>query len=139
MSGDDLRALLAADGVTHVPGVHDPVTAALAAPAGDRAVHLSGAALSAVTLGRPQPGFLHSTQVADRAATLRAALGGVPMLADAGDGFGDSRQAVWTALAYVRAGISGLHLDDWASIWGAGDPGHPGGAGPAAGTGGADL
>ena len=42
MSAADLRAMLAADQVTHVPGVYDPASAALAVRAGHRAVHLSG-------------------------------------------------------------------------------------------------
>jgi 2-methylisocitrate lyase-like PEP mutase family enzyme len=112
MSGDDLRALLRTDGVTHVPGVYDPVTAALAVRAGHPAVHLSGAAVSALMLGRPDLGFVHATQIADRAATLVPALGGVPLLADADTGYGNPMHAVWTALAYSRAGISGLHLED---------------------------
>jgi methylisocitrate lyase len=133
MSGDDLRALLAADHVTHVPGIYDPVTAALAVRAGHRAVHLSGAAVSALALGRPDLSFGHATQIADRAATLIPALGGVPLLADADIGYDDPMHAVWTALAYVRAGVSGLHLEDRAEP---GRHGHPAGtevidAGPA--------
>ena len=113
MSGaDELRTLLAAGHVTHVPGVYDPVTAALAVKAGHRAVHLSGVAVSALMLGRPDLGFVPATQIADRASTLVPALDGVPLLADADIGYDDPQHAVWTALAYVRAGISGLHLAD---------------------------
>ncbi|GAA1639300.1 isocitrate lyase/PEP mutase family protein [Actinoplanes couchii] len=112
MTASALRALLAADRVTHVPGVHDPVTAVLAVRAGNRAVHLSGAAVSATMLGRPDLDFVHATQIADRASTLVPALGGVPVLADADTGYGNPVDAVWTALAYARAGISGLLLDD---------------------------
>jgi methylisocitrate lyase len=116
MSGaDELRAMLAAGHVTHVPGVYDPVTAALAVKAGHRAVHLSGEAVSALMLGRPDLGFVHATQIADRATTLVPALEGVPLVADADTGYGTPLHAVWTALAYVRAGISGLHLEDQVS------------------------
>ncbi|MFI5891445.1 isocitrate lyase/phosphoenolpyruvate mutase family protein [Actinoplanes sp. NPDC051513] len=111
---DELRALLAAGTVTHVPGVYDPVTAALAVAAGHRAVHLSGAAVSALMLGRPDLGFVHATQIADRAATLAPALGGIPLIADADTGYGAPLHAVWTGHAYVRAGISGLHIEDQA-------------------------
>ncbi|WP_328477606.1 isocitrate lyase/PEP mutase family protein [Actinoplanes sp. NBC_00393] len=112
MTATALRALLASDQVTHVPGVYDPVTAALAVRAGHRAVHLSGAAVSAIALGRPDLGYVHGTQIADRASTLVPALGGVPLLADADTGYGNPLHAVWTGLAYARAGISGLHLED---------------------------
>ncbi|MFF5288096.1 isocitrate lyase/PEP mutase family protein [Paractinoplanes globisporus] len=109
---EELRAMLAAGHVTHVPGIYDPVTAALAVKAGHRAVHLSGVAVSALMLGRPDLGFVHATQIADRATTLVSALNGVPLIADADTGYGNPRDTVWTALAYVRAGISGLHLQD---------------------------
>ncbi|MEV6300019.1 oxaloacetate decarboxylase [Actinoplanes sp. NPDC051861] len=112
MTATALRALLASDQVTHVPGVYDPVTAALAVRAGHRAVHLSGAAVSAITLGRPDLGYVHATQIADRAQTLVPALDGVPLLADADTGYGNPLHAVWTGMAYARAGISGLHLED---------------------------
>jgi methylisocitrate lyase len=108
----DLRAMLVVDHVTHVPGVYDPASAALAVRAGHRAVHLSGAAVSITMLGRPDLGFTPATQIADRAAVLFPALGGVPLLADAAIGYDSPDQAVWTALAYQRAGISGLRLDD---------------------------
>ncbi|MFC4069366.1 isocitrate lyase/PEP mutase family protein [Actinoplanes subglobosus] len=115
MTASALRAILASDRVTHVPGVYDPVTAALAVAAGHRAVHLSGAAVSAIMLGRPDLGFVHGTQIADRASALVPALGDIPLIADADTGYGNPLHAVWTALAYARAGISGLHLEDQAS------------------------
>jgi 2-methylisocitrate lyase-like PEP mutase family enzyme len=112
MTASALRAILASDRVTHAPGVYDPVTAALAAAAGHRAVHLSGAAVSAIMLGRPDLGFVHGTQIADRASTLVPALNGIPLIADADTGYGNPLHAVWTALAYSRAGIAGLLLED---------------------------
>lgn len=115
MTATALRAILAENRVTHVPGVYDPVTAALAVAAGHRAVHLSGAAVSAIMLGRPDLGFVHGTQIADRASTLVPALDGVPLIADADTGYGTPLHAVWTALAYARAGIAGLHLEDQVS------------------------
>lgn len=112
MTAADLRALLAADRVTHAPGVWDPASTALAVRAGHRAVHLSGPAVAATMLGRPDLGFAPATQIADRAATLAPALGGVPLLADADIGYDSPDHAAWTALAYQRAGISGIVLDD---------------------------
>jgi methylisocitrate lyase len=108
----DLRAMLAAAHLTHVPGVYDPASAALAVRAGHRAVHLSAAAVSVTMLGRPDLRFVPATQIADRAAVLRPALGGVPLLADAASGFESPDDAVWTALSYQRAGVDGLLLDD---------------------------
>ncbi|GAA2684640.1 isocitrate lyase/PEP mutase family protein [Actinoplanes palleronii] len=131
MTASALRALLASDRVTHVPGVYDPVTAALAVAAGNRAVHLSGAAVSATMLGRPDLGFVPATQIADRASTLVPALRGIPLLADADTGYGNPLHAVWTGLAYSRAGVSGLHLADRVSPE---RGGHPAGKGVIATT-----
>jgi methylisocitrate lyase len=112
MTAAALRAMLAAEHVTHVPGVFDPASAALAVRAGNRAVHLSGEAIAATMLGRSDLGYTPATQIADRAAVLVPVLGGVPLLADADVGYDDPDHAVWTALAYERAGISGLRVDD---------------------------
>ena len=112
MTAADLRAMLIAGQVTHAPGVYDPATAALAVQAGHRAVHLSAAAISISMLGRPDLSLVPATQIADRAAVLLPALGGVPLLADAATGYDSPEQAVWTALSYQRAGISGIRLAD---------------------------
>ncbi|BCJ76721.1 hypothetical protein CS0771_62650 [Catellatospora sp. IY07-71] len=112
MTAAALRALLASDRVTHLPGVYDPPTATLAVRAGHRAAHLSGAACAALDLGLPDLGYVHGTHLAERASRIVPALGGAPLLADADTGYGDALQAVWTARRYAAAGISGLHLED---------------------------
>ncbi|WP_179855391.1 isocitrate lyase/phosphoenolpyruvate mutase family protein [Paractinoplanes atraurantiacus] len=106
MSSTDL---LAPGGVTHVPGVYDPASAALAVRAGIRAAYLSGEAIAATML---EPSTVSATQIADRAAVLGSFLGGVPLLADANVGFEDPDAAVWAALSYQRAGISGIVLNE---------------------------
>jgi methylisocitrate lyase len=107
-----LRAVLRRREAVRVHGVWDPVTAALAARAGHRVVHLSGAVTSAVELGLPDLGYVHGTHLAARAAALMPMLGGIPLLADADTGYGNSLQAVWTAQRYAAAGIAGLHIED---------------------------
>jgi methylisocitrate lyase len=110
-----VRNLLQGPGVTHLPGVYDPPTAALAVRAGCSAVHLSGAAVAALALGLPDLGYVHGTHIADRAAAITPALGGVPLLADADTGYGNALHAVWTARRYAAAGVAGLHLEDQVS------------------------
>jgi 2-methylisocitrate lyase-like PEP mutase family enzyme len=108
----NLRSLLAADHVTQVPGVYDPASAALAVRAGHQAAYLSWAAVAATMLGRPGLDLTPATQIADRAALLGRALGGVPLLADGDVGFDSPDDAGWSALAYERSGISGVVLGD---------------------------
>ncbi|MFF5081736.1 isocitrate lyase/phosphoenolpyruvate mutase family protein [Actinoplanes sp. NPDC000266] len=110
MSSTDL---LAPGGVTHVPGVYDPASAALAVRAGIRAAYLSGEAIAATML---EPSTVSATQIADRAAVLRSFLSGVPLLADANVGFEDPDAAVWSALSYQRAGISGIVLSEGTAL-----------------------
>ncbi|MGH1564981.1 isocitrate lyase/PEP mutase family protein [Mumia sp. DW29H23] len=110
--GARLRALLAGDEVVHLPGVHDAVSARLAVRSGARAVCLSGAVVSAVALGLPDLGFVHGSEIADRAAQVVPALDGVPLLADADTGYGNALQARRTAVRYAAAGVAGLHLED---------------------------
>ena len=82
-------------------------------------MHLSGAVCSALALGLPDLGYVHGTHVAERAAGLVPALGGmpgaaagVPLLADADTGYGNVPHTVWTARRYAAVGVSGLHLED---------------------------
>jgi 2-methylisocitrate lyase-like PEP mutase family enzyme len=106
--------LLAPGSVTHIPGVYDPASAALAVRAGHRVVYLSGEAIAATMLGAPSA--TSATQIADRAAVLAPFLGGVPLLADASTGFDAPDDSVWTALAYQRAGVSGIVLGDGSAL-----------------------
>ncbi|MEV4351153.1 isocitrate lyase/phosphoenolpyruvate mutase family protein [Actinoplanes sp. NPDC049596] len=110
MSSTDL---FAPGSVTHLPGVYDPASAALAVRAGIRAAYLSGEAIAATML-KPAatPNAVSATEIADRAAVLAPFLGGVPLIADAVVGFEEPDGAVWSALAYQRAGIGGLVLGE---------------------------
>lgn len=109
-----LRDLLRGDALVHLPGAYDAVSAKLAARAGARALHLSGATVSAVGLGRPDMGFVHGTDIA-RCGAVVASASGLPVLADADTGYGNALQARQTTLDYAAAGIAGLHLEDQVS------------------------
>ncbi len=106
------RDLLAGPELVHFPGVYDAVNARLAARAGVRGAHLSGAVASAIALGEPDFGFVHGTDIARIAQSVVPALDGRPLLADADTGYGNALQARATARAYAAVGIAGLHLED---------------------------
>lgn len=107
-----LRTILAGPDLVHFPGVYDAVSARLAAGAGIRGAHLSGAVASAVELGLPDLGFVHAADIVRVAQAVVPALDGLPLLADADTGYGNALQARATARAYAAAGIAGLHLED---------------------------
>jgi methylisocitrate lyase len=103
--------MLPAGRLLHAPGVLDPVTARLAAAEGFEALHLSGAVVSAVRLGRPDLGHVHATDIASVAASITAAVD-VPLVADADTGYGGVLQVARTTELYARSGVAALHLED---------------------------
>ncbi|HET8969968.1 MAG TPA: isocitrate lyase/PEP mutase family protein [Candidatus Nanopelagicales bacterium] len=113
-ASDRLRAALTEPGVLQAPGVQDCPTALLATAAGFGALHLSGAIASATTLGLPDLGYLHGTDVAELARRITAVTD-VPLIADADTGYGNPLHAQRTVEQYARAGVAGLHLEDQVS------------------------
>jgi 2-methylisocitrate lyase-like PEP mutase family enzyme len=101
-------------GLTHAPGVVDPVTALLAVQQGFSALHLSGAVVSATRLGRPDLGFVDGTDIAAVAAQITRVVQ-VPLIADADTGYGGVLQVARTVEDYARAGVAALHLEDQVS------------------------
>lgn len=102
------------EGLTHAPGVVDPVTALLAAEQGFSALHLSGAVVSATRLGRPDLGYVHGSDIAAVAAQITRVVD-VPLVADADTGYGGVLQVARTVEDYAKAGVAALHLEDQVS------------------------
>lgn len=80
------------------------------ARAGFGACYVSGAATS-VSAGVPDVGILTLEHFA-RTIQEVAASSGLPVLADADTGFGESEMVRRTVFEYHRAGAAGLHLED---------------------------
>jgi len=106
--------LLATGEPLALPGVYDALGATLAARAGFRAVFLSGYALSATRLARPDVGLLTQTEVLDAARRIAAAVD-VPLIADADTGYGDAGNVERTVRELVQAGAAGCFLED--QVW----------------------
>ena len=106
--------MLALDRLVHAPGVVDPVTALLAEQAGCEALFLSGAAASAVLLGRADLGYVHGSDIAGLAARITSVVD-LPLVADADTGYGGVLQVARTAEAYARAGVTAMQLEDQVS------------------------
>ena len=106
--------LLATGEPLALPGVYDALGAALAARAGFRAVFLSGYALSATRLARPDVGLLTQTEVLDAARRMCAAVD-VPLIVDADTGYGDAGNVERTVRELVQAGAAGCFLED--QVW----------------------
>jgi methylisocitrate lyase len=111
LASDRLRAILTEPGCVQAPGCYDAVSALLLERAGFRVAHLSGAIASAVTLGLPDLGYLHGSDVASLAERITT-VSPLPLIADADTGYGNPLHARRTVEQYARAGVAGLHLED---------------------------
>jgi len=107
-----LRELLAAPGIVVAPGAYDCVSARLVSRAGFDAVYVGSYATTASRLGMPDAGLLSRQEAVDHAATIARAVPGVPVIADAEDGFGDATTVWRTVEDFERAGVSAIHIED---------------------------
>lgn len=104
-----MTALWRSGAITAAPGVHDPLTARIAAQAGHGALYLGGNAM-ALGLGKGQP-FLTLTETVQITARVTAATA-LPVLVDAGAGFGEPAHLHIAVREIEAAGAAGLHIDD---------------------------
>lgn len=112
-AGSRLAAELAR-GPVLAPGCHDALTARLLAGSAARAAYLSGAALSASLLGRPDLGYAGLADTAGQAARITRAVD-LPLIADADTGYGDVLQVAETVRTLERAGVAAVQIEDQVS------------------------
>src|SRR5262249_18759518 len=109
--GKRLRELLSRQGqCLMMPGAFNALCARAIAQAGFGGAEVSGAATS-VSAGVPDVGILtleHFCRVIREAADAS----GLPIIADADTGFGESEMVRRTVIEYARAGAAGLHIED---------------------------
>jgi 2-methylisocitrate lyase-like PEP mutase family enzyme len=106
-----LRELLARPGALMAPGVADALNARLVRKHGFEAVYMTGAGTTAVRLGMPDVGLLTMTEMVDNAARIADA-SGLPLIADADNGYGGVLNVRRTVQAYERAGAAAIHIED---------------------------
>ena len=106
-----LKSLIAAPGILMLPGVHDALTARVAEKAGFDALVMGGFAASGVLLGEPDTAQLAMVEMAQFCGRVSDAVG-IPVLADADTGFGNSTNVRRTVREYEKAGVSGLFIED---------------------------
>ncbi len=106
-----LRELLAAPGVVIAPGVADALNARMVAAEGFNAIYMTGGGTSAVRLGMPDVGLLTLPEMVDNAGRIADA-SGLPVISDADTGYGNPLNVQRTVIAYEKAGVAGIHLED---------------------------
>ena len=93
-----------------MPGAFNGLVARAAARAGFEGLYVSGAAVSA-GFGVPDVGMVTLNEFCSVIAQVARA-SGLPVLADADTGFGESEMVARTVWEYNRAGAAGLHIED---------------------------
>jgi methylisocitrate lyase len=104
-----LRALLKARTFLHMPAVYDPLGARLVEQAGFEAAYVGGyvtGSSRAVT----EP-LLTMTEQVEIAEAVAASID-IPVIADAGAGFGEPLHSMRTVREFIRAGTAGIHVED---------------------------
>ena len=107
-----LRDLLAKRELIVAPGVFDGISAHLARRTGHVAAYLTGAGVAASGFGLPDIGLVTQTEMTERARMMVAALGDVPLIADADTGYGAPLNVVRTVRQYEDAGVAAIQLED---------------------------
>jgi carboxyvinyl-carboxyphosphonate phosphorylmutase len=93
------------------PGAYDGLTARLVEKSGFEAVYMTGFGTAASLLGRPDIGLLTLSEMVDNARRIVQAVG-VPVIADADNGYGNPINVIRTVREYETAGVSAIHIED---------------------------
>lgn len=80
--------------------------------AGFPAIYMTGYGTSLSLLGMPDAGFATMSEMHLNARYIANAVPGVPVLADADNGYGNAIQMVRAIREYIQTGVAGVHIED---------------------------
>lgn len=103
------REMLRNPGIIHAPIAYDPLTARIAEQAGFRCLDIGGYALGASSCV-PEP-LLSLEEVAMATRRIAAAVK-IPLMIDAGAGYGDPTHVIRTVQQLESAGAAAVHIED---------------------------
>lgn len=106
----NLRSLLTNDEIHLMPCCYDGLSAKLIQRADFNITFLSGFSTAAAH-GLPDTGLLSFSEI-ERAIAAASSVIDIPLIADGDTGFGNALNVRRTVLSYVRAGASGILLED---------------------------
>lgn len=108
------RSLLDEGTVLQLPAAHDALTARLIARAGFRAYQVGGFALAGARYAYPDIDLIHYYEENEAIRQIISS-SPLPVLVDAGNGFGDAKSVVRTVRGYEELGVSGIFIEDQTS------------------------
>ncbi len=103
------REMLGSAGIIHAPIAYDPLTAKIAERVGFKALDIGGYALGASSCV-PEP-LLSLEEIASATRRITAAVS-IPVMVDAGAGYGDAVHVIRTVQLLEQAGAAALHIED---------------------------
>lgn len=106
-----LRDLLAKKRLLVKPSCFDALSAKIIEQAGFKIMGVTGYGVSASMLGKPDAGFITLTEIVNVTRCIVAATT-LPVLCDADTGFGNALNVMRTTEEFIRAGASGIHIED---------------------------
>ena len=96
-----------------VPGCYDALSARVLERAGFPAVYMTGYGTSLALLGLPDAGLATMSEMHLNARYIANAVG-VPVIADADNGYGNAINVMRTVREYIQTGVAGIHVEDQA-------------------------
>lgn len=105
------RELLASGDVIVKPGAHNALSARIIEAAGFESCGVSGYAVSATLLGKPDCGLVTLDEMVMMSRYIQAAVD-IPAIADADTGYGNAINVLRTVEDFIRAGVAGIHIED---------------------------
>src|SRR3954470_16261763 len=105
------KTLLGEPGPLLLPAAHDALTARLITRAGFRAYQVGGFALAGARYAYPDIDLVQFYEENEAIRQIVAA-SPLPMLVDAGDGFGDVKNVTRTVRGYEELGVSAIFIED---------------------------
>jgi len=108
---DRLRQLLAGPDFLVMPCCYDGLSARLIEQAGFPLTFMSGFAVAAARLARPDTGLISYGEMLDQGRALLEAVG-IPVIGDGDTGYGNAVNVRRTLEGYARAGFAGIMIED---------------------------
>lgn len=106
-----LRKRLTEPGIIVAPGVHDGLSAQVAAEAGFDVLYMTGAGVSLGTHGTPDVGLLTMTEMADACRRITYAVD-LPLMVDIDTGYGNVVNVTRAIREFIRAGAAAVQIED---------------------------
>lgn len=106
-----LRALMARERPLLVLGAYNPMAAKVVEAAGFSTVYMTGYGTSLSLLGLPDAGFATASEVCCNARNMANAVG-IPVIADADNGYGNALNVLRTVRDYIQTGVAAIHIED---------------------------